>query len=79
MTLMLVQSVRASILPITVCSNVQKHIYNPYFQVNYVVQEAIVVIKDIFRKYPNKVMNSILLNSSWSTSFQTLWIKKASY
>lgn len=24
------------------------------FQVNYVVQEAIVVIKDIFRKYPNK-------------------------
>lgn len=23
-------------------------------QVNYVVQEAIVVIKDIFRKYPNK-------------------------
>ena len=26
-----------------------------FFQVNYVVQEAIVVIKDIFRKYPNKV------------------------
>ena len=30
----------------------------PFFlyntQVNYVVQEAIVVIKDIFRKYPNK-------------------------
>lgn len=23
-------------------------------KVNYVVQEAIVVIKDIFRKYPNK-------------------------
>ena len=26
-----------------------------FFQVNYVVQEAIVVIKDIFRKYPNTV------------------------
>lgn len=26
----------------------------PLLQVNYVVQEAIVVIKDIFRKYPNK-------------------------
>lgn len=25
-----------------------------FLQVNYVVQEAIVVIKDIFRKYPNK-------------------------
>ena len=25
-----------------------------WMQVNYVVQEAIVVIKDIFRKYPNK-------------------------
>ena len=28
-------------------------------KVNYVVQEAIVVIKDIFRKYPNKYENII--------------------
>lgn len=27
-------------------------------KVNYVVQEAIVVIKDIFRKYPNKYVNN---------------------
>lgn len=28
-------------------------------KVNYVVQEAIVVIKDIFRKYPNKYGNGV--------------------
>lgn len=27
-------------------------------KVNYVVQEAIVVIRDIFRKYPNKYVSS---------------------
>lgn len=27
-------------------------------KVNYVVQEAIVVIRDIFRKYPNKCVSS---------------------
>ena len=37
----------------------RQSIPNPYFpfhvrQVSYVVQEAVVVIKDIFRKYPNK-------------------------
>ena len=29
-------------------------------KVNYVVQEAIVVIKDIFRKYPNKCVPLLL-------------------
>lgn len=29
-------------------------------KVNYVVQEAIVVIKDIFRKYPNKCVPALL-------------------
>jgi hypothetical protein len=43
-----------SLLPL-LCSLATSPLSRPSLgQVNYVVQEAIVVIKDIFRKYPNQ-------------------------
>jgi vesicle coat complex subunit len=40
-------------------------------KVNYVVQEAIVVIKDIFKKYPNKSI--IATRASWILSRYLKW------
>lgn len=39
-------------------------------KVNYVVQEAIVVIRDIFRKYPNKYVGAAsgFFGSTWLLS-----------
>ena len=46
-------------------------------KVNYVVQEAIVVIRDIFRKYPNKyvlVLLPLFLRSLRGCLSEALWI-----
>lgn len=53
MCLNLVRSYTDQGMNFLVAWNLFSSIFN-LFQVNYVVQEAIVVIKDIFRKYPNK-------------------------
>ncbi|OBS76260.1 hypothetical protein A6R68_17292, partial [Neotoma lepida] len=46
-------------------------------KVNYVVQEAIVVIRDIFRKYPNKYVK-ILVQLTLLTAIVKLFLKKPS-
>lgn len=43
-------------------------------KVNYVVQEAIVVIRDIFRKYPNKSVSLVLLHHVQADTFNLIHV-----